>query len=602
MNHVDVISEEIRFELLGPLAVDFQGHRWHVSAPRQRTVLAKLLLEAGRVVSLESLIDALWEHSPPATARSQVQICVSLLRRAMASLGVTHDPVETQPTGYLVRLDRCALDARLFRHGVEEAVRQAARGEVGAAHATMSRALDWWTGPACSGVDSPVVRAGAARLDEERLTALETLTDWDLELGRHEPVIGLLRERVAQHPLRERSRGQLMLALYRAGRRPEALEVYRAGRDVLAAELGLDPGEHLSSLEKRILRGDRELLGSRKAPIRVGAVVDPTRADEGLVERGDATAAVVSALGADRSRHVAVVGGPGAGKSVLAASVAHRLADGRFPDGVLHAEVGGAVDVHEVLRHFLEALGVPPERVPRDDAERAARYQEVVGDRAVLVVLDGVHDHAAVRALVPAGRRCAALVTSRSAPRDPRVDVVELGAFTEAEAMLVVERVAGRAQVTGRRDAVRPVLEAVGRWPAAVRAVAERLRGADAAVVAGLAARLSDDVLVLDELAASGADLRAELLAAYQVLSADARRVLRLMADFDAAVFSDWTAAAASGLTADRALQAVAELRDAGLVGPAPSGHRLPALTRAFGKERMRAEEPHLAGTLQWVV
>lgn len=595
-------SSEIRFDVLGPPVVNLRDHQWHVSAPRQRTVLAKLLLEAGRVVSLDSLIDALWEHSPPATARSQVQICVSLLRRALTSLGVTRDPIETQPTGYLIRLDRCELDARLFRHGVEEAVRQAGRGEIELAHTTMSRALDLWTGAACSGVESPVVRAGAARLDEERLTAMEKLIGWDLELGRHEQVIGLLRERVAHHPLRERSRGQLMLALYRAGRQAEALDTYRAGRDVLAAELGLEPGEYLRSLETRILRGDRELLGVRTEVAPVGTNVEPPQADEGFVERQDAADAVVSAVTSSRGRLVTVVGVPGSGKSDLAAHVARRLADRFFPDGVLKAGLGDGADVHDVLFGFLRALGVPADRVPRDEAERARHYQDLVRDLAVLVLLDDVRDVTAIRALVPAGRRCAALATSRFALRDARVEAVELGAFTEVEAVRVVEWVAGRQWVEGRQEVVRRVVRVVGLLPAAVRAAAERLRGTGLTAANDLAARLEDDLLVLDEIAAGGIDLRAALLAAYESLPAEARRVLRLMSELDAVTFSDWTAAAASGLAAGQAADAVEELRRAGLVSSVRGEHQLHVLTRVFGRERMRVEEPDLVGTLKWIV
>src|SRR5690606_17233623 len=209
------------FRVLGPLQVEGPSGPIRIPPGRQRIVLAALLLEVNRQVSTDYLVDAIWEHDPPETARTQVQICVSRLRRLLAPTGAA---IETRTPNYLLRVNPLTVDAQVYSQRVDEARDLSNHGRISAAAALLRSAAGLWNGPALDGVPSRVLRAKAARLDEDRLTTIETYLDLELQLGRHSQLIGEITELVEQHPLRERLRSQLMLALYRSGRQAEALE------------------------------------------------------------------------------------------------------------------------------------------------------------------------------------------------------------------------------------------------------------------------------------------------------------------------------------------------------------------------------------------
>ena len=240
---------EIR--LLGPLEVrDGDGV---ISLPRrqQRALLAALALRAGEVVSTDRLVADLWGESAPASATGSLQNTVSALRKV-----VGRDVLVTQAPGYRLAVARDAVDSHRF----ERLLRAAREAEPTATARLLREALDLWRGPALADLEEEdFARLEASRLDELRVAAQEERIDAELALGRHAAVVGELEQLVTLHPLRERLRGQLMLALYRCGRQAEALEVYRAARLALADELGLDPSPELQELERRVLRQDPEL-------------------------------------------------------------------------------------------------------------------------------------------------------------------------------------------------------------------------------------------------------------------------------------------------------------------------------------------------------
>jgi DNA-binding SARP family transcriptional activator len=242
----------VEIRLLGPLEVrDGDGV---VALPRrqQRALLAALALRAGEVVSSERLIADLWGERAPASATGSLQNTVHGLRKLLG-----RDALVTQAPGYRLAIARDAVDANRF----ETLLAQARTAEPGERAARLREALALWRGAALADLDEEdFARLEAARLEELRVTALEERVDAELELGRHTALVGELEQLVATHPLRERLRGQLMLALYRCGRQAEALEVYRATRLALADELGLDPSPELQELERRILRQDPDLL------------------------------------------------------------------------------------------------------------------------------------------------------------------------------------------------------------------------------------------------------------------------------------------------------------------------------------------------------
>jgi DNA-binding SARP family transcriptional activator/DNA-binding beta-propeller fold protein YncE len=243
----------MEFRILGALEVVEDGRALDVGGPRQRAVLAILALHANQVVSRDRLIDELWRESPPATAQTALQVHVSQLRKALGA-----DRIETRTPGYRLRIEPDELDVVRF----EQLVTKARRASAADAGDQLRQALDIWRGPPLADLDDALARPERARLEEERMSAHELRITADLDLGRHEDLIPELEGLVQEHPLRERLRAQLMVALYRSGRQADALEVYREGRRLLDQELGLQPGDELRQLERAILEQDPALAPS----------------------------------------------------------------------------------------------------------------------------------------------------------------------------------------------------------------------------------------------------------------------------------------------------------------------------------------------------
>jgi DNA-binding SARP family transcriptional activator/CheY-like chemotaxis protein len=261
----------IEFRLLGQVEVWRDGSRVEVGGPKQRAVLTALLVRAGRVVSLDQLIDDLWPKDPPARAAATVQVFVSNLRRVLEPdrpRGAPPRLLVTSAPGYVLHAEPGAIDAHEF-------VRLAEQGRVALddddherAAELLARAAGLWRGAALADVvDAPFAQAEAARLEELRLCCAEDRVEAELSLGRHTAVVAELEQRVGRHPMRERPRAQLMLALYRSGRQADALAVYRAGRRVLHDELGLEPGAPLRALQQAVLRHDPDLAWEPPEPV-----------------------------------------------------------------------------------------------------------------------------------------------------------------------------------------------------------------------------------------------------------------------------------------------------------------------------------------------
>jgi DNA-binding SARP family transcriptional activator len=259
----------LEFRILGPTEVWNEDEQLQLGGPKQRAVLALLLLEAGRVVSTDRLIDLLWGEKPPATAATSLQNFVSQLRKTVGP-----EVLATRPPGYRLEIAPEQLDLERFRRMVE-----AAKAAPPTERATQLRAaLALWRGPALADLAfEPFAEHEAARLEELRLAALEERLDADLESGAHAELVGELESLVREHPLRERLRGQLMLALYRSERQAEALDAYRDARRQLVDELGIEPSSALQDLHSAILRQDSRLKGNGRLavePDRLRDVVD----------------------------------------------------------------------------------------------------------------------------------------------------------------------------------------------------------------------------------------------------------------------------------------------------------------------------------------
>jgi DNA-binding SARP family transcriptional activator len=296
----------VEFRILGPIEVTDAGRPLPLGGPKQRALLALLLLHANEVVPTATLIDAVWGESPPATVETILHGYVSKLRR------VVGPRLATKPPGYVLRVGDGELDARRFDRLVTEArdaepVERASR---------LREALALWRGPAL--VDfryDDFAQADIARLDELRVATTEQRVDADLQVGRHAELVGELEALVREHPLRERLRAQLMLALYRAGRQVEALEAYRDARRTLVEEAGVEPGSALRKLERRILAQDEALA----APEPIPASVPPRQSRRRLVVGAaiTAVAVAVAAASAVSRKHEAPVEVPPRSVAVL---------------------------------------------------------------------------------------------------------------------------------------------------------------------------------------------------------------------------------------------------------------------------------------------
>jgi len=314
------VAGAMEFRILGPLEVLDEGGAVSIAGAKERSLLALLLLHGGRVVSTDRLVDSLWGEERPGTSRKSLQVRVAGLRKALGQ-----DRIVTSPSGYRVSLEQADdLDLERFE-------RLAAVGD--AEH--LREALSLWRGPAL--VDfarEPWAIAPIARLEEIRLAVLEKRIDADLMLGRHAEVVGELEELVVTHPLRERFRGQLILALYRSGRQAEALEAYRASRRMLIDELGIEPGHPLQELERAILRQDRALdLEPPPPPARSILVVPADELNLG------ALVTLAGQLAVDPQREVILMRPVGTGAELAEASEKLQQSRGRLLEHGIAARV-----------------------------------------------------------------------------------------------------------------------------------------------------------------------------------------------------------------------------------------------------------------------
>jgi DNA-binding SARP family transcriptional activator len=599
------------FRILGPLEVLAGSRLVELSGGRQQVVLAMLLLNANGVVSVGRLEKAIYGEDLPPTARTQAMIAVSAVRRLLAEHGADA-AISRRAQGYALQIDDGRVDS--LRFATLAAGARAARdaGDLSAATAGYRDALRLWRGPALEGIDSLLVRAAATTLDEQRTAAIEDRMELELELGRHQELIGDLFALTEENPLRERLRGQLMLALYRSGRAAESLEAYQRARRIMIDELGIEPSRELQRLQGAILASDPSLdppaervtipsVRQQVPQLLPADIADFTgRSDEVGKIRQQLTGA--AAGGARHAPPVVVITGQGGvGKTSLAVHAAHALA-GQFADGQLFADLHGAAaqttSPAQVLERFLRALGVPGPQIPDGLDERAEAYRNLLAGRRVLVVLDDAATESQVLPLLPGSGSAALLVTSRSALAGlAGASRIPLGVFEARQSMELLGRIAGTGRVGAQREAAAKVTEQCGHLPLALRIAGGRLAVRPHWDVRQLAERLADQARRLDELELGELGVRASISLSYYAASAAARRLLRRLAILEVPVFSGWvTAPLLDEQTAD-ADDALDELVSARLIEPvgtasgALSQYRFHDLIRLFARERLAAEE-----------
>ncbi|GII01716.1 AfsR/SARP family transcriptional regulator [Planobispora takensis] len=508
-----------RFTLLGPVQVTADGGAVQGIAPRHRAVLAYLLLNAGRVISMEKLIDAVWGYDQPDTARSQIHAAITALRRALRGVGADHI-LQTRPGGYVALPEPGQLDVQDFADLVAEG--------------RFRDALELWNGDALADVQAGYAQGSRALLDDRRLTAVERLMEAELEAGRHARVLDELAGHVAANPLRERLVGQLVLALHRSGRQADALAAARSYRTALAEEQGLDPGHAFAELERAVL-ADAPALQVKPETEAETEVREKARSNflpYDIPDFAGRTTELDRLVAEHMSTIVTIDGMAGIGKTTLAVRAAHRLA-GRFPDGQLfidmraHTAGQDPLPASAALEALLRQLGLTD--VPTAEAERSALWRAELAQRRVVVVLDNVADDEHVRPLLPGVSDSLLLITSRR--RLIGLDgahALSVEVLPSEDAVALFGSIVGE-RAAGEPEAVRQVLELCGYLPLAIRISAARLQHRPRWTVSYLAGRLHDERRRLAELATSERSVAAAFTVSYEQLSTAEQRMFRLL-------------------------------------------------------------------------
>jgi DNA-binding SARP family transcriptional activator len=599
----------MRFGVLGQLVVHDEERAIQLSGRKQRGVLGVLLSRANSAVSPDHLIDALWGEQAPTSAQATLRWHVHQLRRALGD----PDRIARVQHGYVLVVHPGELDADEFEGLLADGRRCLEESDLERASALLRQALKLWRGAAYADLtehlDSPAVRDEAVRLEELRLEGYRVQIEADLGLGRHSAVIGQLRGLVAEHPFREEFRAQLMLALYRAGRQAEALEVYQQGRRVLVEDLGIEPGSELRRLEQAILSADPELDATPAGPASTPATAESTPAvpaqlpidPPGFTGRTYDLARLRQLL--DAPGAVVVICGPsGIGKSALAVHLAHQLAE-KFPDGQLYVNVHGStpgmepLGAHDVLGGFLYTLGAgTPDAVDGNVDTSAAQFRSLVAGKRMLIVIDDAASAAQVWPLLPGSPSCAVILTSRRVLAGGMVHH-RLSALPEAEAADLLRRQIGDRRPPSEAAALAEIARLCDRMPLALCVAAARLVARPGLLAERFAARLRDQRRRLDELVDSDRAVRASFAVSYQDLRRTvdgdaAARLFRLAGLLDVPDLGVEVAAALVDAPRERAELLLDALVDAQLMeNEVPDRYRLHDLLRLFARERALEED-----------
>jgi len=629
---------QLRFGLLGPpVLYDVHGEAGDfgdgtdasgdaevkaIGSPKVRTLLAALLLEAGRVVSVESLKDALWGGAPPASAQASLHNHVARLRRLL------DDPerLRAVPPGYVLRVEQGELDVHVFeRHLATARGAYAARNWERVVRECTS-ALALWRGTPLNGL--PAELGGYAfvqRLKEARLLLLEWRYDAELAVdgARLDGLVPELSALAAEHPLREAYHRQLMLALHRTGRQAEALAVHRDLRARLVEELGVEPGPAMQEAHVEVLATTGSPGAPREDDTASGGQDDSTPAlpqpprpaqlpppPAHFTGRTPALDDLRTILEPGRTPAVAVISGmAGVGKSALALQVAHTLRE-RFPDGQLYINLHGAtpgmtpLTSAQALIALLRDLGTDPRRIPEHPDAAAALLRSLLAPTRTLLLLDDAAHAAQVRPLLPAGAGCAVIVTSRSpltaldgARRFP------LTPLSGEESAELLRAVSGRDAL----DAAHPLVELTGRLPLALRIVAARLAARRALTPEVLAGQLAATEGRLHHLEYDDLSVRRSLAVAHDALAAsereadrDAALVLRGIGALDLPAYGAPLLAHLVGTDERRTEAALDRLVDVALLEETAYGRYAPHdLVRDFARE-LAAGASDVDAALPW--
>ncbi|WP_146178053.1 AfsR/SARP family transcriptional regulator [Nonomuraea fuscirosea] len=541
----------MEFRIMGPLEVrDGEGHDRTPTVPKHRDLLAMFLLNAGRPLTVERLRRLLWPREGGDRSDSLVRGYVGELRRLVGK-----DVISTVAGSYVLALRDEQLDVDRFRLLVDKGAYE--------------EALGLWRGDLLEDVDPEGERWAETRrlreeLEELRLLALERRLQADLDAGRHRELLVELRRLTKQHPTWQRFRGQYMLALYRSGRRVDALAAYAVLRDQLDGGHAIEPDSELQLLYHRMLHDDVSLHVSAGPPVLLPPDIHDFTGRADLLDRvlGD---------------QVVVHGQAGAGKSALAVRAAWRGREA-YPDGILYADLRETTAPVAVLEDFLRWLGCPAQAIPATLEQRERLFRAYCANRRLLVLLDNAIDEAQVRPLLTS---CPTVVTSRS-PLGGLTGATRLsvGVLGPEESLDLLTAGSGRPADT----AMGRLARFCGGLPIALRIAASRLAARPEWTVDYLVGLLEDEHERLDRLHAGDRTVRSVFTVGYDGLPEPARLTLRGLGALSAPDFADWLTDQLGG--GAEALVDAGLLETAGVDAAGQVRYRMHALTRLFAREQ----------------
>ena len=600
----------ISVQILGQVSICAGTARANANGSKMWTVATMLASHPNTFVSIDRLVDEVWEHDPPVSAVANIRTYVSGLRRV---LGPASGRISGQRTGYRLELDPSELDLSQFERLVGEGRTALGNGRPAESALSLHRALTLFPGPALVGVRTGGALTGVAgMLAEQRLSAMDDLYSAELALGHHADMVSPLRRHVRAHPLRERGWAQLMVALYRCGDPAAALAAFGQARAVLITELGIEPGVHLRSLQQAVLRraAELDLPGGASSPIspapispapivpgsiseaRTSPPHELPRTTQWFTGREGHLMDIQRAFDrADRMPPVIAIHGPsGTGASTLAIRAAHERADA-YPDGLLYLDMresGRSLTASEAAHRLLATLD------PAATGGRVfARLRSALNGQRVLIMLDNVSDAGQVAPLMPSSSGVALLIASGRMLSALDAHHVSVGRFTPLESFALLRAVAGAARVDADPEAAASVTVACGHLPTAIRIAGGRLASRPEWSVADLAHRLRDDRTRLDELCISELSVRSCLARNYEALTGGrddvdepAHRFLTELGEHPAAAIYLPDVAAHLNTSTRDAEATLMRLVDVGLLDVTAPGRYAPApLVREFAKE-----------------
>lgn len=591
-------TELLRFEVLGPMRGWRGAREIDLGAPKQRAVLAVLLLRREQVVTPAELVDAIWGENPPPRAADAMYRYISGLRKALEWRRTARAPAEVLThvsAGYSIRLPSSQLDLEVFKSRVSEARQLRAVGDLIGALRSFDSSLRLWTGLALGGVTGSFVSGQRAQLIEHRMSVVEERAMVALELGQSEDAVADLTPLVREHPLRERVSELLMRALHQCGRQAEALALFQNTRRMLADELGADPGPNLRLLNLQMLRDD-PVLNRPKSLAQVWPAV--MAVDATAVSEGDAAVGLpkdqphllgrereLSTLfsmhdGHDRPFGGAVVissryGAAGVGKTALALHFAHQVAD-QFPDQRLWVNLRG-FDPHQpplspsdALACVLQALGDDPRWAINDVDAQSARYRELVDGRRCLILLDNVATSDQVKPLLPVQPGCLVIVTSRNR-LSGMVDMDGVGClFLEPLdpecAIRLLAHAAGADRIVTEPDAAARLALLCGYLPLSLCIIARSLVQLGTMSAAELAKALAYEQASMGRTSPATTAVEAAAACSHSNLPPDLARMFRLLGLHVGSGLSTAAAAALAGVVPTEARRLLDSLSSAHLI------------------------------------